>query len=326
MKYKTKKLILKYSQVQRVVSWLKHVHVGGKAKVSLYKVLKIFMYNMKKDDLLDKANGVAFNFILAIFPTIIFLFTLIPYISEWVPEVNKESILAFLASLMPPSIYDSVATTIEDIVGNSRGGLLTFGVLFALYLATNGMVALMRAFNACYRTVENRGFFIMRLIATGLTLNLAFALFLAVILLIVGQLVLDYILGHLQEFHWLNLDNYTVYMILALRFIVIFLVFFFSISSIYYFAPAVHYGWRFFSFGSILSTLGIMGVSYGFSYYVTNFGSYNKVYGSIGALIALMVWVQLVTIVLLFGYEINASIHAAKTKELLWKARHTKKR
>jgi membrane protein len=317
MKYKTKKLILKYSQVQRVVSWLKHVHVGGKAKVSLYKVLKIFMYNMKKDDLLDKANGVAFNFILAIFPTIIFLFTLIPYISEWVPEVNKESILAFLASLMPPSIYDSVATTIEDIVGNSRGGL---------YLATNGMVALMRAFNACYRTVENRGFFKMRLIATGLTLNLAFALFLAVILLIVGQLVLDYILGHLQEFHWLNLDNYTVYMILALRFIVIFLVFFFSISSIYYFAPAVHYGWRFFSFGSILSTLGIMSVSYGFSYYVTNFGSYNKVYGSIGALIALMVWVQLVTIVLLFGYEINASIHAAKTKELLWKARHTKKR
>jgi len=321
MRYKHKKYLFKYGQGQRLVYWLKKVRLSREEKVSLYKVLKIFSKNIDEDQILDKANGVAYNFILAIFPTIIFLFTLIPYISIWVPEVNTNSIMEFLATMMPASMYDVIATTIEDIIGNSRGGLLTFGVLFALFLASNGMMALMRAFNSCYKTEEKRGVIKTRLIATGLTLNLALVLFLAVILLVIGQLVLNYVLAHLPEFRWLNLDDYTVQMILVLRFIVIFIVFFFAIATIYYFGPAVHYDWRFFSLGSILATLGTLGVSYGFSFYITNFGSYNKVYGSIGVLIALMIWVQLVTTVLLFGYEIDASIHEAKRKAALWEAR-----
>ena len=88
-----------------------------------------------------------------------------------------------------------------------------------------------------------------------------------------------------------------------------FVVFFVAISFIYYFGPAVHYNWNFFSIGSMIATLGCLAISYGFSYYVSNFASYNKVYGSIGTLIALMVWVQLLTMVLLIGYEINASLH-----------------
>jgi membrane protein len=321
MTYKYKKYLFKYGQGQRAVSWLKKVPMSRSEKVSLYKVLKIFFKNVREDDVMDRANGVSYNFILAIFPTIIFLFTLIPYITSVVPEVNTQSIMAFLSTMMPASMYDVIAGTIEDIIGNSRGGLLTFGVLFALFLATNGMMSLMRAFNACYKTEEKRGVIKTRLIATGLTLNLAFVLFLAVILLVVGQIVLDCVLAHLPEFRWLDLDDYTVYMILALRFVVIFIVFFFAIASIYYFGPTVHYDWRFFSLGSMLATLGILAVSYGFSYYITNFGSYNKVYGSIGVLIALMIWVQLVTTVLLFGYEIDASLHEAKRKAALWAAR-----
>lgn len=321
MKYSHKKYLFKYGQGQRFVGLLRRVPMSKKQKVSLYSVIKIFLKNIKEDDVLDRANGVAYNFILAIFPTIIFLFTLIPYISNVVPEVNTKSIMEFLGSMMPPSMFDVVASTIEDIIGNSRGGLLTFGVLFALFLATNGMMALMRAFNACYNTQEKRGLIKTRLIATGLTLNLSFVLFLAVILLVVGQLVLDYVLAYLPEFAWLNADTYTLYMLFVLRFAVIFIVFFLAIATIYYFGPAIHYDWRFFSLGALVATLGTMGISYGFSYYITHFGSYNKIYGSIGVLIALMIWVQLVTTVLLFGYEIDASIHEAKTKAALWEAR-----
>jgi membrane protein len=321
MKYSYKKYLFKYGQGQRFVGLLRRVPMSKKQKVSLYTVIKIFFKNIKDDDVMDRANGVAYNFILAIFPTIIFLFTLIPYISNVVPEVNTKSIMEFLGSMMPPSMFDVVASTIEDIIGNSRGGLLTFGVLFALFLATNGMMALMRAFNACYNTQEKRGVIKTRLIATGLTLNLSFVLFLAVILLVVGQLVLDYVLAYLPEFAWLNADTYTLYMLFVLRFIVIFIVFFLAIATIYYFGPAIHYDWRFFSLGALVATLGTMGISYGFSYYITHFGSYNKIYGSIGVLIALMIWVQLVTTVLLFGYEIDASIHEAKTKAALWEAR-----
>jgi membrane protein len=90
-----------------------------------------------------------------------------------------------------------------------------------------------------------------------------------------------------------------------------------AISCIYYFGPTIHYNWSFFSIGSFLATLSIIAISYGFSFYITNFGSYNKVYGSIGALIAMMAWIQLVTIVLLYGYEVNASLHYGSKMEAI---------
>jgi membrane protein len=116
-----------------------------------------------------------------------------------------------------------------------------------------------------------------------------------------------------------------VFLIFALRFLVIFIVFFLAISTLYYFGPAIHYNWRFFSLGSLVATFLTLAVSYGFSFYVTNFSTYNKVYGSIGVLIALMVWIQLVTVVLLIGYEINATIHHAIRREALWNARKYRK-
>lgn len=309
MKYRYRKRILQIKSARTGRNWLKKIRFKRFGNISLYRFLKIFLFNLQEDEIMDRANGVAYNFILAIFPTIIFLFTLIPYVTPYFPEVNTESIMSFLGGLMPPSMYDVVSSTVLDIVSNQRGGLLTFGFVFALFLATNGMMALMRAFNACYRTVERRNFFKMRLTATGLTIMMALGLFVSVILLVVGEIVLDYFTVHVEDLARLNLDSLSIYMIFALRFVVIFVVFFVAISCIYYFGPAVHYNWRFFSIGSLLATIAGLGISYGFSFYVTNFGSYNKVYGSIGALIALMIWIQLLTTVLLFGYEVNATLH-----------------
>jgi membrane protein len=321
MKYRHKRFVLKWSPGRLFIAWLKRVRFQKYENVSLYKILRIFLKNLNDDEILDRANAVSYNFLLAIFPAIIFLFTLIPYVTAFFPEVNKDSIMGFMGAQMPKSMYEVISSTILDILSNQRGGLLSLGFAFSLYLSTNGTLALMRAFNACYRTIENRSGWKTRLIATGLTINLAFVLFLAIMLLVVGQLVLDYFLNHLPEFPFLNLDDFTVHLLFALRFIVIFIVFFLAISTLYYFGPAIHYNWRFFSVGSLVATLLILAVSYGFSYYVTNFGTYNKVYGSIGVLIAIMVWVQLVTVVLLIGYEINASIHDAIRKQALWNAR-----
>lgn len=321
MKYKHKKFVLKLNPVWQLVTLMRSVRFKKHEGVSLYKIVKIFFKNLQDDEIMDRANGVAFNFILATFPAIIFLFTLIPYITNYFPAINQDSIMAFLKELMPPSMVDVASGTVLDIVSNQRGGLLTLGFFFAMYLSTNGMMALMRAFNACYKTVENRSGWKTRVIATGLTFNMAISLFMAIILLIIGQLVLEYVLSHVRELNLVDLDSATVYLLLALRFLVIFIVFFLSISTIYYFGPAIHYNWRFFSIGSLVATLLTIAVSYGFSFYITNFGTYNKVYGSIGVLIALMVWIQLITVVLLVGYEINASIHEAIRAEALWKAR-----
>jgi len=321
MKYRYKKFFFARTPARSILGKLKSTRFTRHDDVSLYRILKHFAKNLRDDDIMDRANGVAFNFILAIFPAIIFLFTLIPYVSYYFPDINRENIMVFLQQFMPPSMYEAASTTVLDIVSNQRGGLLTFGFFFAMYLSTNGMMALMRAFNACYKTVENRSGFKTRLIATGLTINMTLVLFLAIILLVVGQLVLDYFVENVRNVGFVDIDTVTVYLILALRFIVIFVVFFLAISTIYYFGPAIHYNWRFFSIGSLIATLLCLAVSYGFSYYITNFGTYNKVYGSIGVLIALMVWIQLITVVLLIGYEINASIHEAIRAEALWKAR-----
>ncbi len=326
MKYKYRKIVLQWNPARLMLAWMKNIRFSKHEDVSLYRIVKRFLRNLQDDEIMDRANGVAFNFILAIFPAIIFFFTLIPYVTRFFPEINRESIMDFLkglaeSGLMPPNMYEVASTTILDIVSNQRGGLLTLGFLFALVLSTNGMLALMRAFNACYKTIENRSGLKTRLIATGLTINMTIVLFFTVLLLVVGQLVTEYLLNNFEDFTSFNLSTFEVNLLFALRFLIIFITFFLAISTIYYFGPAIHYNWRFFSIGSFIATLLCIGVSYGFSYYITNFATYNKVYGSIGVLIALMVWVQLITVVLLVGYEINASIHDSVRAEALWKAR-----
>lgn len=306
-----KNRLISYITKHRFYKWLvsifKQIKFKNYENASLYFVIKIFVEKITKDEILQRANGVAFNFTLAIFPAILFVFTLVPFIHGFIPSVDSTTILAFLAAIIPESMYIVIASTIEDIVGQERSGLLTFGAVFSLYLAANGVLSLMRAFNSCYKTVEKRGFFKMRFVAIALTIMLAFALILAIVLLIVGNIVIDKV----SAIEWIDIENYTYYVIMTLRFIVMFIVFYIAISFIYYFGPAVHYNWRFFSIGSIISTFLCLFASYGFSYYITNFETYNKLYGSIGALIALMIWQFILTVILLVGYEINASLHHA---------------
>ena len=322
MKYHHRKRILRIPSARIGRSWLKKIKIKGSEHLTLYKFFKIFFYNISEDEIMDRSNGVAYNFILAIFPTIIFLFTLIPYISDFFPTISSNSIMLFLSDYLPPSMYEVISSTVLDILSKQRGGLLTFGFVFAMFLATNGMMALMRSFNACYKTVENRGFIRMRLTAYGLTMLLAMVLLSAVVLLIVGEIMINKVTHEISDLSQIRYEKLSILGLFALRFIVIFVVFFFAVSFIYYFGPAVHYNWKFFSIGSLIATLACLGVSYGFSFYITNFASYNKVYGSIGALIALMVWIQLLTVVLLFGYEINASLHYGQKLEAI--AHHTR--
>lgn len=307
MKQRITDYILKSAIFLKIVEVLKRIKFKRYEGLTLYEVIVVFKEKITKDDIIDRANGVAFNFTLSVFPAIIFLFTLTPYIHQVVPEISKASILEFMGEVMPQSMYETVRSTVEDIVGNTRGGLLTFGALFSLYLATNGMMSLMKAFNACYKTTERRSFIKTRLVGTALTFMLALALMLASILLVAGNVAIQFV----TDLEWLDIQVYQFYILYFVRFLVLFVVFFLAISFIYYFGPAVHYNWRFFSIGSLIATALCMLVTYGFSYYVSNFATYNKLYGSLGVLIALMIWQEILSIVMLVGYEVNASIHQA---------------
>lgn len=307
MNYRLKKNILSISPIRKFRHFLKKTVIRRHANYSLYEIILDLSRSMKDHELIGRSNSVAYNLILAIFPAIIFLFTLIPYVSVYFPEINDDNIMAFLNTMLPKGMYETLDETIIDILSIQRGGLLTFGFGLALYLATNGMLSMIKAFNAVYTTMESRSALRMRLTAIALTLLLALVLVLMMVMIIAGEILVDYIGNNIKNFKYI--DEFTLYLFDLLRFVVAFIGLLLSISCIYYFGPAVHYNWNFFSWGSLFATVASILVSYGFSIYLSSFSSYNKFYGSIGAMIALMVWMQLLSIVLLAGYELNAVLH-----------------
>lgn len=271
-------------------------------QVSLFRILMIFIQKIKSDDIFERAYGVAFNLTLSVFPAIIFFFTLLPYL----PFIKDAQLMSFLRELMPLSVYKAASSTIYDILSRPRSGLLSFGVVFALYLATNGMRSLMSVFNRIFRTRENRSFLKTRVMATLLTLIMTLMLVGSVALLVGGQFAIKWLYHQAAV-----LEAYEVYLILALRFLIMLVGFLLSISAIYYLAPSIQDRWHFISPGSMLAALLCLAASFLFSTYITNFGLYNKLYGSIGAFIALMIWLYMLSVIILLGFTLNASIDTA---------------
>ena len=283
--------------INKTEVFLKKIRFRG-GKLSLYFILKTFIQKVSQGELLERANAVAFSFTIAIFPAILFLFTLIPYIHKFIPRVDNESIIVFMGQILPPNMYVVMETTVHDIVSHSRGDLLTFGFLLSLILATNGTMSLLAAFNSRYQASKKRSYLRTRLVATWLTFVLAIVVIAAIVLLVIGEFVVIYIIDHSP----VDISNMTIYALILTRLFVLFLVFWFAISSLYYFGPEVHSNWRFFSYGSFIATILSLMASYIFSGYIAKFGTYNKLYGSIGVMIALMIWIMILSIILLVCY------------------------
>lgn len=268
--------------------------------------LILFFKKIQEDNISSKANGMAFNFMMAIFPGIIFLFTLIPYFPV---ENLQEQILSFMENAMPSTIYELLRETISDIISRQRGGLLSFGFLFALYAAMNGTVSMMSAFDECHNSRAKRSFISMRLVALFITIINALVLIVSVAMLLAGEHVLDY----LYSFHQISAFNYFILMFL--RYVTVVISFFLLTAFIYFIAPSVQTRWRFFSLGAFVATVLNILVTIGLSIYLNNFATYNKLYGSIGTIIALMLWLYLTSVVLLIGFEINALIELVQKEE-----------
>ncbi len=290
---------------ERITNRLDSIHFG-KRRTSLYQFLRIFIISFFKDEILTRGKAVAYNFTLAIFPGVIFLFTLLPYFP--IPGL-KDTIMHFLDEINL-SFIAQVKNTINDILSTPRNGLLSIGALVTLYLTTNGVMAIVTTFNKFYKTTLTRGYIVDYLVAMVLTLMIMLVMTIAMGLLIGGQIALRYMI----HFGILT-DQAVVLLLIVSRFITVFIIFLLMVSLIYYFGPSVEDRWRFFNPGSIIATFLIIATSYGFSYYLSNFANYHKFYGSIGAIIAFMVWLYFVSVMLLVGFEINACIDRANHEE-----------
>lgn len=291
--------LMSYQAMSGVAHWFR-THTAINSKNNWYHVLSKVVDKITDNDTSERAGSVAYSLLLAVFPTLIFLFTLIPYI----PSINEQEIMGFFEQVLPGGTFNSVGATIKDIISRPRGGVLSVGFLLALYSATSGMVALMNAFNSSHEIAEERTFLSKRLVAVGLTITLALTLFLAITVLVVGGVVIE----HLARYGFFS--NVVVYFVLKIaRYLGVFAVFVGVVSVIYRYGPDVQMKWAFITPGAVTASVLIVLTTLGFSYYVANFGSYNKVYGSIGTLIALMIWVNLVSLLLIIGFEINVSLY-----------------
>lgn len=295
--------------VKKTIRWSKEKSLPGFAKVPIYDVVVFVLNEIKRYDLFTRANSTAFSFFLSLFPSLIALFTLIPYVKSYFifylpggenfDQYLQESIL----NIMPGIAGERLFSFIQDITDKPRFGFLSFSFVLAIYFASNGVQALMRGFEKSYmETFKKRNFLKKRIIAILLTFQLGFLLVSSVILVILGSSIIEFVS------HYIPLDFMAKFIINFLRWIAILALFYTGISIIYRHGATFRKKFSFFSPGTTLATILCILVSVGFSYYVDQIKSTNELYGTIWTIIVLMIWLQLNSLILLIGFELNASI------------------
>lgn len=283
----------------------KKIILPGFRGASLFEVTKFFLSQIKKVGLVDRARAIAFSFLTAIPAAMIFVCTLIPYLP--VSYQIERQLLLLTKDVTPnQNTYLLVSAFLKDFLEKPRVGLLSFGFVLALFYSSNAMLGIMRSFNKSLIYNTRRTTFQARWMAIKLTA--------LVLCIVIGSVIILVTQAELLRtlFHWMHLrrnDQTARFLVRTLRWVVIIPLFYVAIACIYKFGPAVQKRWALFSPGTFLATLLTILITLLFSYWVNNFGTYNKVYGSIGTVMILMILVYFNSLVLLIGYELNVSIH-----------------
>jgi len=271
------------SIVKSLIRYSRKLVIPGFDGMPLYDVAEFFLKGLSKGALSMRAAAFSYNFFLALFPAIIFFFTIIPYIPI---EGFQDQLLVLMQSFIPKKVYFAVQETLFDIVKRPRGGLLSLGFIMAMYFSTNGIHSLIEAFNQTRHTIETRSWIRQRLISIVLVFILSLLVIIAIVLITLGPVALDFL-----EKHNMLKDTFSYYMLIAVKWIVSTALLFFAFSFLYYLAPAAESRFRFISPGSTLSTFLTVLASVGFNLYVNSISQYNTLYGSIGTLNIFIIWI-----------------------------------
>ena len=301
--------------VGRLTNWAKAKPFPRSQGVPVYDVL-VFLYNevFRNPMLMTQANAIAFSFFMSFFPAFIILFSLIPFL-----PINKNDILNQIQfginEIMPNQTGDDIFKTIKAFLKTKRTDFLSIGFVLAIYFSSNGLMALMKSFEKNHVVFKKRNVWEKRVRAIGMTFMLGILLFISTVLVILGNTLFDWL------FKLAKLSSFTAVFLHILRWIIVVGALYFGIAIIYRFGVAMRRKLNFFSPGASVATILSLISSIFFSFYVDNFGNYNKIYGSFVAGIVMLLWLQLNAIILIFGFELNAAI--AVHRDLLSKTDYT---
>jgi membrane protein len=275
--------------------------IPGFHGLPVYDVVNFFLKQVNKVGLNERAAAISFNLIMALPAALLFLFSLIPYLPE--SRSLELQVLVLFKDIAPNSATSLFIKDILDGLLKQHVGLFSFGFVLLMFYSSNAMMGIIRTFDKSIH--ENKRFFLhKRWRAIRLTLILIVLIILSTLLLLVGKIQLIYLLKHVfnmrraERVPWWN----------GTRWVIIVALLFYGIAFIYKFAPSVKKRWALLSPGSILATFLTLATTLAFSYWVNNFASYNKVYGSIGTVLIIMILIFFNSLILLIGFELNVSI------------------
>ena len=296
--------LLKIPVLNWFVKVFKKIRVPGLEGMSLYEVLELYIIGIVQGALTSRAGAVAFSFFMALFPFALFVFTLIPYVPI---EGFQEDFMAFINQALPPQTSDAVDTVLNDIATNRYGGLLSFGFVLSIFLMTNGINSLFGGFEYTYHKLQTRSIIRQYLVSLVVSLILALLLFLTVGVIIYLEIAINNLMkqGYVSDdLFWIQTGRYAI----------VFLMLFTTVAMFYYLGTKEGKNISFFSPGAILTTLLILVNFRIFAIYVKRFSQYNELYGSIGTLLILMLFIWLNSIILLLGFELNAAMIRLKKR------------
>lgn len=273
------------SHVKQITDFFKKVRRYGK---SLY-------FRFYDDEIPALGAQMAYYLVLAFFPFLIFLMTLLGY-----SPISSEEVLRILIKILPQNAYSLIANNVEGVLDSRKSGLLSMGFVATFWAASNGMGAVIRGLNKAYDVEEVRPFWKVKGESLVFTIALALIILLSFVLLIFGRMIGVYLT------QWLGLTDYFLSIWNQLRIIMMLAFMVLIFSALYFYGPNYTLRWIDVIVGSIFSTFGWLTTSLGFAYYVNNFANFSRVYGGIGGIIVLLVWLFISSMIILVGGEINA--------------------
>ncbi|MEZ4795063.1 MAG: YihY/virulence factor BrkB family protein [Flavobacteriaceae bacterium] len=288
--------------VRNLVKLLQMIKLPGFSGFSLYDLLETYTLGIIKGTFSSRASAIAYSFFMAIFPFLLFVLNLIPYIRI---QNFQARFLMFIDNLLPPQTHDFFYPVIADIAMNPRSSLLSVTFFLTLFLTANGVNAIFSAFEYSFHVTINRGFFKQYLVA------LAVAIFLAVVIIVTVGAILygEYLIKVLKTDAYIDND---IFWVNVLQFAFFALMLYLVVATLYHYGVKEGRETSFFSIGALVTTLLFLLTTYFFGVYINNFAKYNELYGSIGALLIMMFYIWINSNLLLLGFELNVSLQRLK--------------
>ena len=304
---------------KKIRNELRLIIIPGFDGMPLYDVMVFFFRGVSKGILAYRASAIAFNFFIALFPMLLFLFNLIPFVTTSTFQTN---LFELLDDIIPANIFQLLEGTIAEIISHPRNGLLSLTFILGIYFAANGIDAVMESFNQSYYKTKSWSWIKQKFRAILLMITISILGLISVALLMSGKLII-----HSMETYNVVKGSFAVFLLQFMQWVLIISNILLSISILYYFGQKKDKArrYRFFSAGSIFGTaLFILGSSV-LKIYFENFSRYNLLYGSIGSLLVLMVWIYYNSFIVLIGFELNAAISRSRFIEERFKSPHKQK-